>query len=201
MVTAIENNAETIQAVAAATQVGFALAVIVLTVITARLTVRMVRETVALRRVETDPHVAVFLDVPPGRQVVEIVLANLGRGPAYDVRCSFSRPVADAARQDLGGKPHFQHLSFVHPGGQIRTLLDAAYRLVANSDFDPLDVTVVYRGADKRPFSETFTLDPKLFAGIVGQFNDPHAQLVNAIGENTKAIDHVAKSMAQRTIR
>ncbi len=46
----------------------------------------LARETIALRRVETDPDVAVYLEVHgEHNDLIEMVIRNVGRGPAYDV--------------------------------------------------------------------------------------------------------------------
>jgi len=203
-----QNEAQTIQALAAVAQVFFSLVVIALSFFTIRLTAATVKENMLLRRAETDPHVAVYCDVPEGQQIIDVVIKNLGRGPAYNVRCVFDTAEMTRLGKTLDEYPFFQHLEFLAPQAEIRAFVDVASSLLEKRTFTPVRVTVSYRSSDMRAITESFQLDPYVFEGIPVRDDHSLDKLIRAIDNNTKAVKAVAdridkqakKMTSQRTV-
>ena len=69
----------------------------------------------------------VLLDVDYRHGAFELVLANIGPSPAFDVRVTFSRLLMGVGgRQEISALPIFERLAMLRPGNEIRIFLDSA---------------------------------------------------------------------------
>lgn len=105
--------------------------------------------------------------------LVELVIENIGRLPAHDVKITFNPNL----RSTIFG-PNFEQvnewsalkngISFLAPGQRMTHLLDSLIsRYAADSDFPRLyELTIKYKGGTRaRVFTETITLDLGVFYG------------------------------------
>jgi hypothetical protein len=88
----------------------------------------------------------VILDVELERGLLFLVLANLGRLPAHNVRVRFAQPL-----RGLGGDRRidrlqiFRRLEFLGPRRRIRVFLDRTALFFARDEPTELEVTVTWR--------------------------------------------------------
>lgn len=93
----------------------FSAVVAVATVVYAKLTASLVRETKQLREAQTEPALEVFFrSRDESMSFLDIVVKNIGQGPAYEVRFEFSANTADVAAEELLGR--LKNLSSINSG-------------------------------------------------------------------------------------
>lgn len=179
-------------------------AVLTFTVVVA--TQASVRLTRALVRTETEPDVAVYIDVDRPTGLFQMVIHNVGRGPAYDVRLAAEPDIRLGGlglpddMRSLTGLPLFTRgLPYMAPGQEVRFIL-GVYRDLAPY---PSTVTVSYRGKESLPgwFVVLFTKKPPprldvpypvdvgLFYGLDMGDPPPEREVARAIDE-LAAIHH-----------
>jgi len=71
----------------------------------------------------------VILDFVFDDGLLFVSLANVGDGPAFDVRVEFSEPIHGAEGAEIGGLALFRRLTFLAPGRSVTAFVDstAAY--------------------------------------------------------------------------
>src|SRR3712207_4844784 len=83
-----------------------------------RLNARMLGETAKLRKVETDPEIAVYLQPYEGEiNFLNLVVRNIGRGPAYAVSFTVEQhpPVNKEVNEQLEEIALFRGVPFIAP--------------------------------------------------------------------------------------
>lgn len=164
-------------------------------VISALLNRNLVAETIALRKAETDPFVAVYIEQSEAEfSFFDLVIKNIGRGPAFNVSFDVLPDIpiwiedeyrlTDAAVIADG-------LEFLAPGQDLKFFFGSYIELTKQ----PITVTVQYFGADCKgnpiPFRNHFTLHIEKYAGM-SQVGEPPlnslSKSLDKIGEDIRAI-------------
>lgn len=159
----------------------FAAMVAVATVVTTWLNQRLVRETASLRKAETDPDIALYIE--PRRfqnSFFDVVIRNVGRGPAYNV--SFVLDEYWAGKRD---SPFYEMalfrdgLKYLAPDQELRSFV-GTYR---DLDHGPLTITVTYysKAGTKHPSMEPFTIDVGQFEGTLEVGAPPERKAASAL--------------------
>lgn len=104
-------------------QLIFSGVVAVSTVCYVLLTWRLVEEQRTLRRAETEPQVSVYAEISPRAfTIFDLVIANIGRGPAYELKLSIvGEDWLIQQREKLSDTGPFKHgIAYLAPGQALR---------------------------------------------------------------------------------
>ena len=152
---------------------GFQLRVFYRQVLVNRDTLNEIREA---RVSHERPQVVVTAEYRHGN-LVEVVIANIGRGDAKDIRFEFSAPMESSVsyRRDsevvpLSELPHFtEGLSFLAPGAEISTIWDRHANLVPllreMELHEGITVTSRYASLTGERYETLWTINPLLMPG------------------------------------
>jgi hypothetical protein len=152
---------------------GYQVTVFQKQVATNRDTLREMRES---RLSHERPQVVVTAEYRHGT-LVEVVIANIGRGDAKNVSFEFSAPMESSVsyRRDsevvpLSELPHFRDgLSFLAPGAEITTVWDHHANLVPllreMGLQEGITVTSRYESLTGEPYETSWTINPLLIPG------------------------------------
>lgn len=183
---------------AGALQAVFAFFVALSTIAYVVLTRSLVRETAKLRKAETDPKVVVYLDIPEFTRLLNVVVVNIGQGPAYDVSFQFSRDVQDIDGNVLAEVGFFRGIPFFPPNQTMQTILGTTLQLMGKTKLEPVTATVMYRSSDHTWFSEPFVLSTAIYDNLMVTGEAPVKVLTDALGKTTDAINKVATTLGKR---
>jgi len=147
----------------------FAFIVAVAAMVTSWFNRRLTRETVALRKAETDPNVAVYLELrADSRHLYDIVVRNIGNGPAYDVSFIISNNDQPGERVTLWRLGFVRNgIKYLAPAQELRTFagpfneLNIGSITLAATYFD----RPMMQARKPQVFRETFDLDVHLLDG------------------------------------
>ena len=178
---------------AAITNLVFSGTVALATGVYAVLTWRLVQETQALRRVETDPHLSVYVE-PSSRlfHATELVITNIGRGPAYETRLTLEKGdwvIHENPNQVLSLHPIFRNsIRYLAPGQVIRTYVGKGPDLWKRGVLD-LEIAASYRGLGQDTHrTEKFFVSIRHFEGITAIGEPPEVRLADAAKKLADAV-------------
>jgi hypothetical protein len=149
----------------------FAGVVAVATVAYAVLTRSLVAETRALRKVETEPSLAVYL-TPNQRAgwLLDIVIQNTGRAEARNIRWKIDADIASLKERHILVLPEItlfkQGLASLAPGQQIRSFFGSAHVVLAEPILKPIQITASYEYGDHKRGKAFFLLVPEEYWGM-----------------------------------
>ena len=85
-----------------------------------------------------------------------LVVENTGDAAALDVSCKFRRRLRGlGGTEDLSKLPLFEHIAYLGPGREIRTLLDSSAAFFARAEPTRVAVTTSYADASGRAYTST----------------------------------------------
>lgn len=135
------------------------------------LTRKLVDETIELRKAETDPFVAVYIETrKTDFGTFDFVIRNVARGSAFDVEFEVVPDLAiwEGEQYRLSDATAISEgISYMAPGQEIRFFFGSYMELIK----EPIQILVSYSGNGNKErrvrFSEKFTIDSRQFAGMV----------------------------------
>ena len=144
------------------------IATAIATVAYAILTVVIVKETIRLRKVQTDPEIVLYLQ-PEERSpnFLDIVVKNVGSGAAYDLVWDFDR----SSRLGSDGKfgisqiKFFDGIKYFAQGQEFRSFFASNNELFSEPAASAMKIQVFYRTDDGRKGKREFIIDPQVFYG------------------------------------
>lgn len=176
-------------------QVIFSGVVAVSTVCYVVLTWRLVEEQRALRRAETEPQVSVYVENSPRAFIIfDLVIANIGRGPAYDVKLSMiGEDWMIQEREKLSATGPFKHgIAYLAPGQALRFFVGTGPEIYKTGRHS-FSVRAVYRDAMQQQKEEDFVVSFLHFWDWTTVGEDPAlrvAKSLEAVAELAKRLGH-----------
>lgn len=176
------------------------------TTVIAVLTGFVLYENRALRKAGSSPELVAYLSPhPDGNGAIEFILANVGRGPAFDVTFELSYDEADFQAHDV--KVINDHdrmpISVIPQDDQQRALFGISFVLYGKSNGEdigplkPFQVCIRYSDIVGRKQTRTRTIDIRQFAGLRGLLSNSNA---NKVAKSLETIDnHLAAISRQAT--
>ena len=177
--------------------VVFSGVVAVSTGIYAVLTWRLVSETRAMRKAQTEPRVSVHVDLNEhdGHGRMDLVIQNNGQGGAEDIRIGFEGdPTYFDDERPIDQLPAIKNgLRYLGPNGSFRILLgwllgEAFTRAIQ----EPWTFHLSYKNAIGDTISETFLVDFSQFDGLM-------LTAGNSLGKIEKHLDSLQKDVHHMT--
>src|SRR5437867_6851773 len=156
------------------------------TVVYAVLTALLVRETRRMRQVQTEPRIDITHKVREewiGH--VEVVVANIGLGPAYDVRFRAEAVTDDAETRELIRE--LMEINFVRSGLHYLSPGQRASSFLTNLSENPrwlrsaFRVTATYASAEGKRYKDEYLIDLSEFVGLRRVGEPPLHKMAKAI--------------------
>ncbi len=159
------------------------------TVIYAILTWKLVTETIKLRKAQTEPKISICIE--PNEHCMlycDMVIQNIGLGPAYDLRFYLNSEI-----KDIDEKP-LSELNIIKNG--IRYLAPSSKRQFFFAQFsegskdsrkirDSFEIKVIYKNSQDEKLEECFTIDFSEFSDLTKLGEHP----MYSIAKSLKAIE------------
>lgn len=168
---------------------------------TAQLTSRLVDETVQLRRVETDPDIAIYIEMQRFSSVsIDMVIRNVGRGSAHNLRLVLDPPEG-VTWTDATGQAHSLldlalitgGLEYMAPGQEKRFLYGGINTLSER----PIMITAIYEGKNHPPgapqFRDTFAIDLGVFGGVYVPTGVPEVSIPRSLKEIARSMNRLTR--------
>src|SRR5690606_3572045 len=176
------------------------------TTVLAALTFVLWGENRKLRKAGFSPEVVAYLQPhPDGHGGIQFVLANVGRGPAFNVRFDLEYDEADFAAHNamLGNDMQRTAISVIPQNESIKSLIGISFQLygkVGEKDLGPLKpfkVRTTYNNIIAQTMSRERVIDIRQFSGLLGVIEKSDQRKVS---QSLEAIEsHLAKIARQST--
>ena len=175
------------------------------TIIYAILTWRLVSETKRMRRVQTEPRVDIRIE--PREEwifLLELVIKNIGLGPAFDVRFSVMPiPLVKGSQATGQGTREFidrlkeinclqQGLSYLAPGQEVRTFLTSMAEDSEKKLDAALQVTTSYKGPTNEPYEIKYSIYVDELKGLEQIGRPPLYEIAENIEKLREKVEHLA---------
>ena len=152
--------------------------------VTVFLTRALVRENRLLRKAGTEPEIVAYLAIHPLYQTfLNFVLANVGRGPAQNVRFKLAANSEDleardvALRNSVDRKP----ISFLPQGENMCVYFGNTVDVLKEPRLSPFDVFIDYEDMKGRKHRRTCRLDVAQFVGFSLLGDPPEKEVANSL--------------------
>ncbi|HET7272091.1 MAG TPA: hypothetical protein VFI90_13520 [Rubrobacter sp.] len=128
-----------------------------------------VMEQRAARIAQDSPQILVDVNYSQ-RTMINIVVRNIGRGAAKDIRFDFSAPVESSGGQTISDLAYFKEgIAFLAPNTEIATVWDSYSDAVAvlkeKGLKNGITVTVKYKDLRGKAYSTPWTINPLILEG------------------------------------
>ncbi|WP_315807390.1 MULTISPECIES: hypothetical protein [unclassified Bradyrhizobium] len=161
-----------------------AISTVVLTLTTmayAWLTAILAKENRLLRKAGTEPQVIAYLAVHPRISgPLQFILANVGQGPAFDVRFRIV-----GGGDDFKNRAHLPApevaLTAIPQGERYETFFGMGPEMFREPKLKPFSIEVSYRDLGKRVRLETFHLDIRQFEDMARVGGNPEQEVADAM--------------------
>jgi hypothetical protein len=152
------------------------------TVFIAWLTLELMKENRRLRKAGTEPEViAYLLPHPDGHGGINFILANIGQGPARNVRFELEYDKDDFSSHGvlLANDPRRKRMSILPQGEKIAVLFGISSQLAGvdkkhpQPPLKPFIVKITYDDLSGKSRISEQTIDISQYAGLAGLFAEP----------------------------
>ncbi len=188
------------------------LAVIIYTIYTARMASaarasaeaanNTVKEMKEAREQENAPYVVVYFDIPQNKHIINLVIKNVGKSIATDVKLRFT-PVLTSTIYEIEDTSLIKNgIRSLPPNYELRTLFDATVNRFGNAAL-PMTYTVEVSytgGLVKDRIMSIQTLDLSMFFGLMKMNEKGQDELVKAvedIAKHTREINNNLKGFSE----
>lgn len=150
-------------------QILLATIVAIATVVYAILTIILVKETIKLRQVQTEPEIVVYLQISEALpNIFDIVVRNIGGGTAYNLQWEFNRDAILA--KERGSRLNEQNFftkgcDYFAPGQVYYSAFGRGPELLKKPFPPPLLLQVSYKNRRRIKYHREYNLDPMQFYG------------------------------------
>ena len=168
-------------------------------VVTTILTRKLARENELLRKAGTEPEVIAYLEIHPHLwNIFNFVLANVGQGPARNVRFLFEGDEEDFRDHGvrLRNEEERKALSFLPQGESIRLFFGSAITIFTEPRLQPLNVLVEYEDMKGRRHRATYRLDVSQFFEFSTVGQTPEQEIADALKKIEGHLNKVARAFS-----
>ncbi len=166
-------------------------------VVTSVLTWRLICDNRKLAKVGTEPEVVAYLAADPFQPFTNLVLANVGRGPARELDFELILEEHHYDRIVLRNEPNRKPHGFLLQGERTEMLF-GDYRLFgtgedrAKNALRPFHVVVKWQNLRGKTFEDAYTLDVRQFLGI-----PPTSSLFSPLSKIANSLARIEKSLSR----
>ncbi len=166
---------------------------------------RMVEEMRTAREEEVAPYIIAYFDVPHGSSTTYLVIKNVGKTAARDVRMQFDPPLANSDGTSLQDIPMIKHgIPSFPPAYEIRTFFDTGYSYFQHEEL-PMAYTasITYRGGlDDQLHQATYVLDLSVYKGLswlqekgIRQLVDETKRLSDSARDSKRILERISERL------
>ncbi len=144
--------------------------VAVSTIVYARLTSKLVSETRKMRKVQTDPIIAVFIQQQDDHNLLDLIIQNIGLGPAYDIKFELNGDidiVPDVGRPVSERNFIKNGIKYLAPNKKISCYLTDLLEKTSEKEKTSIEVTVHYEDNLKNPYENNYTINLSEWIGLL----------------------------------
>jgi len=128
-----------------------------------------VMEQRAARTAQDSPQILVDVNYSQ-RTMINIVVRNIGRGAAKDIKFAFSSPIESSGGQVVSDLPYFKEgIAFLAPNQEIASVWDAyasAVEVLKEKGIrNGITIRAKYKDLRGKPYSTEWTINPLLLEG------------------------------------
>ena len=164
------------------------------TIVYAILTWQLVSETRQMRKAQTEPRVSVI--VQPKEDWIgflDIVIQNIGLGPAYDIKFELNQDFECFKGNYLGSMGIFkQGISYLAPAQRIQFFFTNMMENYDEKIKSFFEVKVSYKDATGSSHLDTYVIDLSYFKGLTQLGEPPLYKIAKSVENMQKNIDHIA---------
>jgi hypothetical protein len=173
------------------------------TLVYAIITGRMLYETKRMRESQTEPHV--FINVQPVERVrfiKNIVIQNIGPGPAYDLKFKIEPDIVLRTGHNLS-EINMMKLGhkYLAPNQRLECLVPHSIEEAKKKEKTLYAMTVTYRNKGKKHYEETFVLDFTEYSGMLYTDADPYKGIIEKLDAIHRDINKVIAGGVTSKIR
>lgn len=168
-------------------------------VVTTILTRKLARENELLRKAGTEPEVIAYLEMHPHLwNIFNFVLANVGHGPARNVRFLFEGNEEDFRSHEvrLRNEEERKAMSFLPQGESIRLFFGSAIKIFVEPRLQPFNVLVEYEDMKGRRHRATYRLDVSQFSGFSTVGHPPEQEIANALKKIEGHLNNISRTFS-----
>ena len=170
----------------------------VMACLTWRVTRTLARENRLLRKAGTEPKVVAYFTIPPLYRIFwNLVLANVGQGPARNVSFKFDADEGDFEAHDVALRNSVNRtaISFLPQGESICVYFGRGPQLLKEPRLRPFGVIIEYDDMNGRHRCERCELDVAQFEGLTIIGTPPEKEIADALKDIEKHINHFASGL------
>jgi hypothetical protein len=160
-----------------------------------------VMEQRAARIAQDSPQILVDVNYSQ-RTMINIVVRNIGRGAAKDIRFDFSAPIESSGGQTISDMAYFKEgIAFLAPNTEIATVwdsyADAVEVLKEKGLRNGITVTVRYKDLRGKAYSTRWTINPLILEGSGYADYREFEDLVRALEKISRDIEGLREATAR----
>lgn len=175
------------------------------TIAIAILTWLLAAENRRLRKAGTEPEVVAYLmPHPDGTGAINFVIANIGQGPAKNVRFELDFEESDFERHEvlLFNDKRRVRTNILPQGEKISALFGVSYKLAGTDNkqeiLKPFTVNITYDDLGGKHRTSVYKLDVSQFLGLRGLFGKP---TIREIADSLKGINENIETFTEKMSR
>ncbi len=141
-------------------------------------------ENTRLRKAGTDPQVVAYATIDPlVFSAINFVIANIGKGPARNVRFEIIAGGADFESKQVRMPHAAVTFKFLPQDDKISQFMGMGWSLIEPPVLAPFEVDLSYESIDGEKYSDRFSIDISQFNGLVRLGEPPDEQIAKAVKE------------------
>ncbi|WP_156092656.1 hypothetical protein [Rhodovibrio salinarum] len=166
-------------------------------IVSTRLTKALVEENRRLRQAGTEPKVIAYLSIDRRHKTcLNIVIGNVGNGPAYNVEIGRDADEDNFNKFVLSFRqtPSRPPIPVLPPGDQIETFLNVGHELFDDEDntlLKPFTIIVNYENTYGKKETTTQKMDVSAFKGLVTLGTPAEHEIADALTKISKSIQKI----------
>lgn len=157
----------------------------------------LLRETIKLRKVETEPEISIFLEKSPSGENFDILVKNIGKGSAYNLKFTYDND-PDILKQykyfkinELG---FFNGVKYMAPNQQYRTFF-GGYAMFAKPLPPPLNINAEYFNKSGSLIKDNFVINTSEYWGTLSLQTTKLNDINKSLMEISKNINNLQKKI------
>ncbi len=111
-------------------------------------TTKLFKETKKLREVETNPFVTVYIQPFKNSNLLELVVENIGKSPAYNLKVNFDENIQNKWNEQNINLPEL-NINYLSVNQKLNYFIGKY-----SQNLEALPIDIAYNSKDKRPFNE-----------------------------------------------
>lgn len=167
------------------------------------LTRRLLLESITVRKAASQPAIAIIPTLHPLHMtILNLVIQNVGGGPAYDVKFTVTQRVKGDGVTDLSAigfiRNGFKHFA---AGQRVEFFMASSVGNLERLKTERLTIDVAYRGSVHGQFNELFEVDFGLFENLPKVNDVPEQEIAQSLGKIESVVSAFSRGSEKLLVR